>query len=319
MARQTYGITHGFTDYRRMLKELPDIDAIAVCTPNYLHAEHSIAALEAGKHVLVEKPMATSVADAERMVSAARASGKQLVVGFQQRFDPRVQMIRRQIEAGALGQIVYVRAQALRRRGIPSWGSFGNKQIQGGGALVDLGVHILEAAHFLLGSPLPLSVSASTFCHIGDRPCGVEVPWGPWDHTSFNVEDLAVGMIRFAGGAALHLETCFAAHIARDICNIQVFGERGGANLDPTHLYTDVNGYMMTSSPEHLRQTDPFEYKMRHFVEVARGSRYNEVPPEHGVMVQQILQAMYISSEQRREVRLDDPQVIRAESGNVLL
>ena len=149
--RERYGIPHGFTDYKRMLAELPDIDAVSVCTPNCFHAEHAIAALEAGKHVLVEKPMATTVADAERMRVAAVASGKQLVVGFQQRFDPKVRMIRRHIEDGAFGKVMYVRAQALRRRGIPSWGTFGRKDIQGGGPLVDIGVHVIEAAHHLLG------------------------------------------------------------------------------------------------------------------------------------------------------------------------
>src|SRR5687768_7206080 len=129
--------------------------------------------------------MATSLADARRMLAAAEASGRQLVIGFQHRFDPRVRMIRRHVESGAFGRILYVRAQALRRRGIPSWGQFGNKDIQGGGSLIDLGVHILEAAHYLMGTPRPLTATANTFCHIGDKPCAVEAPWGPWDHASF--------------------------------------------------------------------------------------------------------------------------------------
>jgi predicted dehydrogenase len=301
-AKQKFGIPNGFTDYRRMLNELPAIDAVAVCTPNYLHAEHSIAALEAGKHVLVEKPMATSLADARRMAAVAQANRRQLVIGFQHRFDPKVRMIRKQIESGAFGRILYVRAQVLRRRGIPSWGQFGDKQVQGGGALVDLGVHVLEAAHFLIGSPAPLTATANTFCHIGDKPCGVEAPWGPWDHASFNVEDLAVGMIRFDGGTMLTLEASFAAHVDRDVWNIQIFGERGGATFEPAQLFTDFNGYMMTSAPAHLPDMHPFEYKMRHFADVARGRRYNESPPEHGLMVQQMLDALYASAAGGREV-----------------
>ena len=305
-AKQQFGIPHGFTDYRRMLADLPGIDAVAVNTPNALHAEHSIAALEAGKHVLVEKPMALSAADARRMLDAARAAGRQLVVGFQHRFEPKSQMIRRHIESGAFGKILFVRAQALRRRGIPSWGVFGRKDLQGGGPLVDIGVHVLETAHYLLGAPPPLSATANTFCYIGDKPCQAEAPWGPWDHQTYTVEDLAVGMIRFEGGTMLSIETSFAAHIEKDTWNVQIMGEKGGANFETGQIFTDQHGYMVNVTPAHLPETHPFEYKMRHFVEVARGVRYNEVPPEHGLMVQQMLDAVYASAAAGREVRIDE-------------
>jgi predicted dehydrogenase len=303
-AKEQFGIPHLFTDYRRMFKELPQIDAVCVCTPNLLHAEHAIAALEAGKHVLVEKPMALNAKDARRMVAAAAASGKQLVVGFQHRFEPKSRMIKRFIESGAIGRILYVRAQALRRRGIPSWGVFGCKDLQGGGPLIDIGVHALETAHFLMGSPRPLSATASTFRYIGDKPSEVETEWGPWDHKSYTVEDLAVGMVRFDGGAMLSIETSFAAHIERDVWNVQVMGEKGGADYATGQIFTDQAGHMVNLAPAHLSQTHPFEYKMRHFVEVARGVRYNEVPPEHGVRVQEIIDAIYASAEAGREVEI---------------
>ena len=118
---------------------------------------------------MVEKPMAMNARDARRMIDAANASGKQLVVGFQHRFEAKSRMIRRFIESGAFGKVLYVRVQALRRRGIPSWGVFGRKDLQGGGPLIDIGVHMLETAHFLMGSPRPLSATANTFC----AQCGV--------------------------------------------------------------------------------------------------------------------------------------------------
>ena len=308
-AKETFGIPNTFTDYRRMLQE-QEIDAVSVCTPNSLHAEHSIAALEAGKHVLVEKPMAMNAADAKRMIDAANASAKQLVVGFQHRFDPRSRMVRRQVESGAFGKILYVRAQALRRRGIPSWGVFGRKDLQGGGPLIDIGVHVLETAHFLIGSPRPLTATANTFCYIGDKPCAAEAPWGPWDHTTYTVEDLAVGMVRFDGGTMMTIETSFAAHVEKDVWSIQVMGEKGGAMvwgpeyLEEARIYTDHGGYQMTMTPAHVGSMHPFEYKMRHFVEIARGVRYNEVPPEHGLMVQQIVDAVYESAGKGREVSI---------------
>jgi len=109
-------------------------------------------------------------------------------------------------------------------------------------------------------------------------------------------------MIRFENGAMLTIESSFAAHIERDLWNVQVMGEKGGANFETGQLFTDVGGFMMTSTPAHLSETQPFEYKMRHFVEVARGVRYNEVPPEHGLMVQQMLDAIYESAAKGREV-----------------
>jgi predicted dehydrogenase len=308
-AKEQFGIPNLFTDYRRMLKEA-DVDAVSVCTPNGVHAEHSIAALEAGKHVLVEKPMAMNARDARKMIDAAASSGKQLVVGFQHRFDPRAQMVRRQIESGSFGKILYVRAQALRRRGIPSWGVFGRKDLQGGGPLIDIGVHVLEAAHFLMGSPRPVTATAGTYCYLGDKPCAVETEWGPWDHKTYTVEDLAVGMIRFDGGATLTIETSFAAHVEHDVWRVQVMGEKGGAdlrgteNFDSAHLFADHGGYMMNMTPARVGKMHPFEYKMRHFVDVARGVRTSEVPPEHGLVVQQMLDAVYESAGKGREVTI---------------
>ena len=148
------------------------------------------------------------------------------------------------------------------------------------------------------------SVVANTFCYIGDKPCEAEAPWGPWDHKTYTVEDLAVAMVRFEGGAMMTLETSFAAHIERDQWNVQVMAEKGGANFETGQIFADHGGYMMTMSPAHVGETHPFEYKMRHFVEVARGVRYNEVPPEHGLMVQQIMDAVYESAEKGREVEI---------------
>ena len=309
-AHSTFGIPHTFTNYKRMLKEMPQVGAVSVCTPNGLHAEHSIAAIEAGRHVLVEKPMAMNARDARRMVDAAKASGKQLVVGFQYRFDPRSRLVRSQIESGSFGKILYVRAQAMRRRGIPAWGVFGRKDLQGGGPLIDIGVHVLETAHHLIGSPRPVSATANTFCYLGDKPCEVETEWGPWDHKTYTVEDLAVGMIRFETGAMLTVETSFAAHVEKDVWSVQVMGEKGGAEIRGTdkfeaaQLFADHGGYMMNLTPARVGQMHPFEYKMRHFVDVARGVRYNEVPPEHGLMVQQMIDAVYESAEKGREVSI---------------
>ena len=303
-AKEQFSIPQTFADYRAMLKEVRDVEAVSVCTPNGLHAENTIAALEAGKHVLVEKPMAMNAKEGQRMLVAAKRSGKKLVVGFQHRFDPKSQMIRKQVESGALGKILYVRSQALRRRGIPSWGVFGRKDLQGGGPMIDIGVHILEMSHYMMGTPRPISATGSIYTYLGNKKPAAAAPWGPWDYKTYTVEDLAVGMIRFDNGAMLTIESSFAAHIEKDVWNVTIMGERGGASFDSASIFTDQGGYMMNMTPQHIGTWDHFEYKMKHFVEVCRDGRENEVPGEHGLMVQKMLDGVYASAEKGREVEI---------------
>ena len=295
-----------FKDFNQMLSELGErIDAVDVCTPNALHAPNTIAALKAGKHVLVEKPMAMNAKEAQQMIDAAKKAGKQLIVGFQHRFEPRTKLIKDQIDAGAFGKILYVRAQALRRRGIPNWGVFGRKELQGGGPMIDIGVHILETAHYMLGSPKPVGVVGNTWTYMGNKPSQVASNWPNWDYKTYTVEDLAVGMIRFDNGSMLTIESSFIAHIEKDIWNVTVMGEKGGAVWDSSQIFTDHNNYMMNMTPAYLGKWDHFEYKMRHFVEVCQGKRQNESPGEHGLMVQKMLDGVYASAEAGKEMKID--------------
>jgi predicted dehydrogenase len=288
-----------------MLREVPDLDAVSICTPNSLHAENAMAALEAGKHVLVEKPMAMSAREATKMVEASRRAGKQLIVGFQHRFEPRSKMLHDQVKAGHFGKVLHVRAQGLRRRGIPSWGVFGRKELTGGGPLIDIGVHILEASHYIIGSPRPVTASGATYCYIGDKACEAQAPWGAWDHATYTVEDLAVGFIRFENGTTLSVETSYAAHIEKDVWNITLMGEKAGASWESGTIFTDHGGYMMNMTAQHLGTWDHFEHKMRHFVDVCRDHKHNEVPAEHGLMVQKMIDAIYHSAEVRHEVPIE--------------
>ena len=159
--QEEFGFKDVYKDYRDMLKD-ESIDAVSVCTPNFLHAQPTIDALEAGKHVMVEKPMSMTVKESEDMVAAAKANGKHLVCGFQWRFDVKSRYLSNLQREGAFGDIQYVRIQALRRRGIPSWGVFYDKEKQGGGPMIDIGVHVLEMTHHIIGKPKPVSISAST-------------------------------------------------------------------------------------------------------------------------------------------------------------
>jgi predicted dehydrogenase len=308
MARwaKQYGIPDSFANYEEMLRKVKP-DAVSVCTPNGLHAPATLAALKAGAHVIVEKPMAMNAREAAAMIQAARKARRKLVIGFQQRFDLKARFIRRSVEDGQLGRILFGRVQALRRRGIPNWGVFGRKELQGGGPLIDIGVHVLEVTHFVMGSPRPVCASGAAWTYLGNRKSDVICQWPDWDHRTYTVEDLAVGQIRFEDGAVLHIESSFAAHIQDNVWNFQIMGEKGGATWDPPLVARDQSGHMVNTSPAWLPKSDfggIFGAKMRNFVEHVLYDAPTLAPAEHGLMVQKMLDAIYESAERGREVKI---------------
>ncbi len=296
-----FGVSARYTDWRKMLKQ-EKLDAVSVCTPNRTHAETAIAALKAGVDVLCEKPMAHTAAAAKRMVATAKETGQKLVIGFQYRFNPRTQFLRKAVNNGEMGRIRFGRVQALRRRGIPNWGVFGQKELQGGGPLIDIGVHVLEMTHYTMGSPKPVSASADMFTYVGNKPSNqVESVWKGWDWKTYSVEDLAVGRIRFEDGAVLHIESSFAAHIEKDTFNFQLMGEAGGCTWEPARIHRDEGGYMVDKEPGWLNPKqgwqDMFDAKMHAFVDHVLHGKATIAPAEDGLAVQQMLDALYRSAE----------------------
>ncbi|NCO34013.1 MAG: Gfo/Idh/MocA family oxidoreductase [Armatimonadetes bacterium] len=302
-AAETYGIPKTFTSYRDLVA-LKEIDAVSVCTPNFFHKEPTVAALKSGKHVIVEKPMSMTVKESEAMVAAAKEANRVLVIGFQFRYSSQAQMIKRAIDEGILGNILYARCQALRRRGIPNWGVFGQKKLQGGGSMIDIGVHIIEVAHYLMGSPQPVAVTGACYTYLGDKPSQVKSQWPNWDYKTYTVEDLAVGLIRFDNGATLSIESSFAAHIEKGIFNFTLMGDKGGACFDPPMIFKDEAGTMFNLSPDFVGDEVAFDEKILDFIAAVRGEKKPTAPGEHGLIVQKILEGVYKSSETGKEVRI---------------
>ncbi len=160
-----------YTDHQELLKD-PSIDVVHVLTPNVAHCEITVHAFEAGKHVLCEKPMAATSADAKKMMEAWKKSGKKFTIGYQNRFRPEVQNLKKACEAGELGEIYYGKAHAVRRRAVPTWGVFPNKALQGGGPLIDIGTHALDLTLWMMENYEPDRVWAacSTSWDICSRP-----------------------------------------------------------------------------------------------------------------------------------------------------
>ena len=203
-----FGISKVYTDYNEMVTQ-EDLDLVSVCTPPFLHCAASVAALNAGVNVICEKPMAMNAAEGEEMIAAAQQNGKMLTIGFQSRFGERAQFLKHLIEQGELGEIYYARVLALRRRGIPTWGVFIEKDKNGGGPLIDIGVHTLDLTLWLMGHPTPTAVTGAVFTKLAKRP-GLYTRRNPVDPERYTVEDFATAQIRFDTGAVINLETSWA-------------------------------------------------------------------------------------------------------------
>ena len=298
-ARSTHGITNLYKDWKEMLKAVKP-DAVDVCTPNALHAPAVIDAAKAGCHVITEKPMAMAPKECQAMIDACKKAGKKLVVGFQYRYHPYSQFLSKARDEGEFGKVMFVKCRALRRRGIPNWGVFGQKKLQGGGPMIDIGVHVVEMAHYVMGSPKPIAASGKTWTYMGDKKSDVVSMWPGWYYKTYTVEDLAIGQIRFDNGAILQIEASFVAHIERDVWNFELMGEKGGCNWDPPMVFTDRAGHMTNYSPTFTGKADfdtLFDSKLRNFVDGCLYGKKLEAPGEAGMAVQKILDGVYRSSD----------------------
>jgi len=303
-AADKFKIHHVFTDYKEMLR-LKDIDAVSVCTPNAFHHDPTVAALSAGKHVLVEKPIAMNVKQGLSMCKTARKNKKHLAVGLHFRFEPHVLALKRMIDAGEVGFPYFARAQALRRRGVPSWGVFYSKKMNGGGPLIDIGVHILFATHYLMGMPRPISVSGKAFTLFGNRKDVVPGAWGQWNWKDYDVEDNAFGFVRFENGAVLSLESSFIANIPTDIFNLSIFGDKGGVQMEPCSYFGQSNNQLVTIQPNQLPKSEAHHAEIKAFCDAVRGNGRPGVTGEEALVITQMLDGIYASSEKGAEVKLD--------------
>lgn len=301
---EDHEVEHTFEDFNEIV-QMEELDAVSVCTPNYMHKEPSIAALEAGKHVMVEKPMAMDADEAQAMVDAAERSDGTLTMGFQYRLSPEAQMLKRYERAGEFGDVMFARVQALRRRGIPNWGVFGRKDLQGGGPLIDIGVHLIECAHYLMGEPKPVAASAQMWTYLGNEPSDTLSQWAGWDWETYNVEDLATGFVRFENGSTMSVESSFVAHIEKNNFNVQLMGREGGATLHPPRVFKDEAGTMVNVEPNYTGKWKSMAKKMDDWIGFIQGEGETECPAEAGLMIQKILDALYESAETGEEVRID--------------
>lgn len=310
-AGKEFGIERLYTNLDEMLA-LPELDAVSVTTWNSEHAPCTIKALNAGKHVLCEKPMATTVEDAIAMKEAAERNGKLLMIGFVRRFGNDMKLIRDFKDKEYFGEIYYSKATYVRRNGNPM-GWFGDKSRSGGGPLIDLGVHVIDFVRYVLGNPKPVSVYGATFKKLGART-NIKTPKG---YVSFSatkddicdVEDLASAMVRFDNGAVLQIEASFSLNTTSNKGEIELFGTKAGVKLGKTLTFaTETNDYL--SNVEICQDASIdfdgiFKGEINHFVDCIMNGTRCQNPAEDGIEIMKILAAIYQSAETGHEVVID--------------
>ncbi len=295
-----------FKDWKKMFKSVK-LDGVDVCTPNGVHCAPVVDACNAKLHAFVEKPMAMSVAECEKMIAAAKKNHVKLAVGFQQRYHQNTEFLIRARDEGKFGDIMFVKVRALRRFGIPNWGVFGQKKLQGGGPMIDIGVHIIECAHYFMGMPKPVAVSGAIWTYAGNKKQDLVIPWPNWDYKTYTVEDLAIGQVRFENGAIMQIESSFVANIPEEVHNFTFMGTKGGGSWTPAEIYSNEAGTMVNIKPGFLPESDwnfMFTAKLRNWVSAATKGTPLRAPGEAGLAVQKILNGVYDSAAAGREIAI---------------
>jgi len=312
---QLFNIKDTYTNYKDLL-DRDDIDAVDICTPNYLHSVIAVDALKKGKHVITEKPDAVSVEEVLKMQKAAEDSGKILMAIRNNRFRSDTQFLKKYIGDGNLGEIYAAKCGWIRRRGIPGKGGwFTTKAQSGGGPLIDLGVHMIDVTIWMMGNPKPVSVVGSTFSKFSSNTAqsdSVHANFGEKkDDGIFDVEDMAMGFIKFDNGACLSIEFSWASNIEAEDAYFELMGTKAGARKhwsDPNlKIFGEANGSVMDSSPILSNSSylgNGHGSNLDHFANCILHGEEPIFKPQQGVNMIKILAAIYKSAETGKEVIL---------------
>lgn len=293
----------------------PKIEVVHICTPNSTHARLAIEALEAGKHVMCEKPMATSAADAEAMINAAKKNGKKLCVGLQNRYRKDTLALKKLCAAGELGHIYYARAQSTRRRGVPTWGVMTDRTQQGGGPLMDIGVHSLDLAMWLMDNYDVDYVAGNVFYEFRGRD-GEANMFGPWNSEKLTVEDSAMGMVHMKNGACILVEASWALNIPRENdreivmggreSHVTLCGSKAGAELW-------YDGFNINGSRDRQLYIDPYKFdfdpqyegaakEAELWIDAVIHDTAPLVTPEQSLTLVRVIEGLYQSSEKHTAI-----------------
>ena len=316
-AREKYGTPDCavYTDYRKLLED-KSIDVVHVLTPNRSHSFITVDALEAGKHVMCEKPMAINSVEAQKMLDAAHRTGKKLTIGYQSRQRADARFIKAEAEAGTFGEIYYAKATALRRRAVPTWGVFLNEYEQGGGPLIDIGTHALDLTLWTMNNYKPKYCVGTTYHALNDTTDQGNA-WGNWDPAKFTVEDSAFGFVVMENGATINLESSWAINMldTREAITT-VCGTKAGADmLDGVRINGVRQNLQYVMKPDMntkgaayfdgVKGESPADREARLWINAVVNDKDPFVLPEQAIVVTRILEGIYTSAKTGDIYRFD--------------
>lgn len=302
-----YNIQKRYTCAKELL-ENEELDAVSVCSFPVNHVELALLAVEKGLNVLVEKPLGVNYAETQVLVEKVKANGKVGMVGMTHRYRNDVKVMKTLIDAGKVGEIKHVNARLISRRGIPV-GFFTDKAYAGGGALFDVGVHLLDLAWYLAGTPEPETISGNTMQNVGPVNTLTINRWrssNPYnqDQSVFDVDDMSVAFIRFKNGMTMNFEIAWGVNgPTTEGIYVDVYGDKGGASLVPLAYYTEENNVVMDAKLT-FGHNDWFQTEINHFLDCVENQVEPMSPIREGSTIIQMLEAIAVSSERRREVVL---------------
>ena len=294
---EEWKVPNAFTNHRDLL-EMKDLDAVSVCTPNAFHAPIAIEALKARKHVICEKPMAATLAQAEELAIEAKKSDKIFMMAFNNRYRGDTQLLKKYIESGDLGDVYYGKTGWVRRHGAPGAGGwFTTKELSGGGPMIDLGVHALDLTWWLMGKPKPVEVAGTSFHKLADAEMKRLGAKG-----TFDVEDGAIAHVRFENGAAIMLEVSWLLHIPTESFYCSVAGTEGGASVEPDfRIVKDLHGSPVDLTPKPPNQNGHLG-EILHFTDCIKRGVEPMSTAEDGLNVQKMLDAIYRSGAEGKAI-----------------
>ena len=299
---EEFGAQKAYLSYKKMLKENA-FDVVDVCTQNRWHCPMTVDALEAGANVLCEKPMAMNVGECQQMIGAATTFKKKLMIAQHMRFEPANEKLKEVVDRGTLGTIYTASARYLRRRGIPGWGKFHIKKESLGGPMIDIGVHVLDLAVWLMGCPRPVAVSGKVYRKFGDRPDLENGEWGRgYPPKEFDVEDYAVAFVRFENDATMMVDVSWAANIPEEMYGVMILGDKAGVSTNPLAVSGYEQGALLSTRFDWVQKDDGHRREIRHFTECLEENKPVRVQPVESLQIQKIIDAVYLSSRRNREV-----------------
>lgn len=310
-AAEKFGIKKTFNKWEDMLKE--DIDIVSICSPNAFHAQQSIKTMEAGKHVLCEKPLCLSEKEVEEVFDTAKTTGMKFMGAMPRRFSGEARILKPLIGNGDFGEVYYMKASYLRRRGIPGLGTwFTNKKLAGGGPMMDVGVHVIDLLIYLTGIVNPEMVIGSTYSKFTDK--ATDSGWPPINTRKGNefigkmdVEDIACGFVKFKDGTSLFIEASWAGNCQPGL-SVSLMGTKAGFQMpdssnsnNPVKIYGETGETLLDILPI-VPRIETFKEEVNHFVKCVRENKDTGTKKQEILTVTQIIQGLYKSAQTGKPV-----------------